>query len=268
MEGRVKVHRKLCDNPIFSSLDLLWFFLHLLLKVNHKKNSFFLWLEKVTLEAWQCIVWQRKLALELKVNKDKINRMIKILSEEWILRHETTTKYTVITFVKRDYYQSNETPDGHDTGHQKDTKKTPADTNKNVKNIKNDNNEKENISDTIVSEEQSSLSEKTSFGNSDINEVFEIVKEFNQGITDDKQTWKSRWIWKYLIWKISAVNKVKDWTYSRQDYLRWVLIVVSKNQYHRHKISGVEKIYYNFAELVQIANSEYNRQQDSAVKSF
>lgn len=128
---------------------------------------------------------------------------------------------------------------------------------------------KENISDTIVSEEFHSLSpEKVSFWNSEINEVFEIVKEFNQGITDDKQDWKSRWFWKHLISKISTVNKVKDWTYTWQQYLRWVLMVVSKNQYHNHKISGVQKIYYNFAELVQIANSEYNRQEDTTVKSF
>lgn len=262
MEWRVKVHRKLCDNPIFTNLELLGFFLYILLLVTHKKTSFFIWLEKVNLEAWQCLIWQRKIAKELGVHRNKISRMIKILSDEWILGHETTTKYTVITFIKRDEYQTSGTPKGHE----EDTKRTPSSTYKNVKNIKN---EKENISDTIVSEEFHSLSpEKVSFWNSEINEVFEIVKEFNQGITDDKQDWKSRWFGKHLISKISTVNKVKDWTYTRQQYLRWVLMVVSKNQYHNHKISGVQKIYYNFAELVQIANSEYNRQEDSTVKSF
>lgn len=136
MEWLVKVHRKLWNNPIFTNLELLGFFLYILLLVTHKKTSFFFWLEKVSLEAWQCLIWQRKIAKELGVHRNKISRMIKILSDEWILGHETTTKYTVITFIKRDEYQTSGTPKGHE----EDTKRTPSSTYKNVKNIKNDKN--------------------------------------------------------------------------------------------------------------------------------
>lgn len=104
--------------------------------------------------------------------------------------------------------------------------------------------------------------EQSSFWDSDINEVFEIVKSFNDWITDDPKTPKSRWIWRNLINKVMSIEKVINWNYSRQEYLRALLTVVSKNSYHRHKISWVSKIYYNLAELIQIANSEFDKQKE------
>lgn len=106
MEWWIKIHRKLLDNPIASNPALIWFFCYLLLKVSHKKNIFYLWNEKIIQEPWQWIISQKKLAKEFNVSIWTINRWLIVMQTETIIEIKWTNKYTVLTILNREKYQS------------------------------------------------------------------------------------------------------------------------------------------------------------------
>lgn len=111
MSWRIKLHRKIQDNPISSNLEMMGLLSSLLLKANHKQKSFYLWHSKVTVNPWQFISSMSKLAEEYDIWKTKIYRMISSLEVEHILKHEWNNKYSLFTILNRDKYQWNETQD-------------------------------------------------------------------------------------------------------------------------------------------------------------
>ncbi|PZM83067.1 hypothetical protein DLH72_04005 [Candidatus Gracilibacteria bacterium] len=139
-ETYVKFYRKLSENPISSNLELLGFFSYLLLNVNFKEGSFFIGFEKITIKSGQILTSQRKLAEKFGVSLSKINRMIKILEKEGIVKHEKNTKFTLIELLSWDKYQGSETP----MKHEGNTNETREETIKEeLRIIKNNKEEKE-----------------------------------------------------------------------------------------------------------------------------
>lgn len=133
MEGWIKMYRKLLDNPIASDLELMGFLTWSLLKANHKPNSIYINKQKVEIQRGQFVTSTEGISKKFNVSRSKAYRMISVMESEHILKHESTTKYTVITINNYDEYQELET--------QKDIRKTSKrqqkDTNKNDKNEKN-----------------------------------------------------------------------------------------------------------------------------------
>jgi hypothetical protein len=114
---------------------------------------------------------------------------------------------------------------------------------------------------SVNEEKTNEISEKKERWNHKINEVFAIVKSVNWGITDDKQTCKNRWIATHLINKISKVNVVISWKYTRQTYLKAILTLVLEDHYQSHLVASVTSIHMNFAKLVKIANQVYIKEK-------
>lgn len=106
MNWYIKLHRSLLDHPILSNTALFGFFCYILLKVNHKKTCFFLWQQKIFLEAGQAIISQKKLASQFRVSISTINRRLKTLWREWITETQGRAKYTLVTVVNRSVYQA------------------------------------------------------------------------------------------------------------------------------------------------------------------
>lgn len=109
MSWRIKLHRKIQDNPISSSLEIMWLLSSFLLKANHKEKIFYIWLEKITIWPWQFVSSMSKLADEYEVSKTKIYRMVERLKMERILKHEWNNKYSLFTIINRNKYQWDET---------------------------------------------------------------------------------------------------------------------------------------------------------------
>lgn len=108
MSGRIKLHRKVIDNPISNNIELLWLFSYLLLKANHKEKSFYLWLKKVKVEPWQFISSQVAIASHFKLSRSKVIRHLNTLVDEKIVYIKWYTKYSLFTIVNRQQYQDNE----------------------------------------------------------------------------------------------------------------------------------------------------------------
>lgn len=250
MEGWIKIHRKILENPISYSIELLWLMIFLLAKATHSKQSFYLWINKISLKPWQLVTSQRKIADHFWMPISKIHRLIKVLSKEWILKHEWNTKYTVITFENRDKYQTSETP----VKHQWNANETKKETNK------NDKNEEEWKEKNIISKD---IKPKV-YGDPEVNELLDIIKSFNNWICDWTQK-DQRQYWKHLLNKLKKVDKIQSNEHTRSQYIEWLLWVVINNEYHRHKIWWPKKIYYNLAELIQIANQTMKKQSANTI---
>lgn len=122
----IKLHRKILDNPISTNIELLWFISYILLRANHKPNDIYIWNTKIHIEPWQfvwSILWMSQ---QFWKSLGKIQRMLKILEDEWIAISKWYSKYSLFTVINRQSYQSND----------KQTE-NKQDTNKNDKNDKN-----------------------------------------------------------------------------------------------------------------------------------
>jgi len=189
-EGRVKLYRKALDNCIWSNIELIWLLSYILMQASHTKKEFMLWLQKKKILPWQFISSQKKIAEKFLLSRSKINRLLKVLGSEWIVKHEWNTKYTLFTIINRHKYQWSETQANikwTSSGHQ-------VDTIKNVKNIKNEKNiynikekiEKENLSDFLQS--------------------YELEKFINYR-SETIQRWKFKWKEKWISEKTRDTKK-------------------------------------------------------------
>jgi DNA-binding transcriptional regulator YhcF (GntR family) len=105
MDWRIKLHRKILENPIASNWALIWFFCYLLLIVSHKEKEFYLWMEKVIQKPWEWIISQKKLAKQFWISIWTVSRWLGVLNTETIIETKWTNKYTVIKILNREKYQ-------------------------------------------------------------------------------------------------------------------------------------------------------------------
>lgn len=145
----VKIYRKLLENPISWNLELLWLVTALLLKANHKSNSFFLWTQKFTVDPWQFISSQVKLSVEFWMNRNKMIRLLKLLEDEKIVNIKWYSKYSLFTIVNRDKYQTQWTSNDTATV---TSNEQQVNTNKNDKKEKNDKKKKTTFSPPTLDE--------------------------------------------------------------------------------------------------------------------
>ena len=145
MQGWIKLHRKLLENPIFNDPHLLKLWIYCLLKATHKERKQIVGKQIVELKPGQFVTGRFALAEEYNrgvkpkdiVSDRTLWRWIKFLEECEFLSIKSTTKYSVITITNWDRYQEND---------QQMTNKRPSNdqqmtTNKNDKNEKNDKKE-------------------------------------------------------------------------------------------------------------------------------
>jgi len=104
----VKLHRKLLDNPISSNPLLIWLFCYLLLIVSYKDHIFFLWKIRIEQKKGQAIISKKDIAKSFGISRWTLDSYLGVLQIEHMISIKTTSKYTVVTIVNWDKYQ---TPD-------------------------------------------------------------------------------------------------------------------------------------------------------------
>lgn len=139
---------------------------------------------------------------------------------------------------------------------QKKTEKNSEEQNETEKTEKENKKEKENV---IILSSNEDKSASTVYWNEEINECLEIIKSFNGWMIDWTQK-MNRIYWKNLIWKLKQAPPVSSGNYSRQETLKAVLNVISKNKYHAWKITSPELIYRNLTLLFQVCEKEWMNQ--------
>ena len=138
MEGWIKLHRKLIENPIFLKPELLQLFIYCLLKANHETQKIIFNGQEIEIKIGQFITGRNAMAKDLKQNPKSTYNRLQILKNIEILDIKTNNKFSLVTVRNYELYQSQETKKDSKKDNQRTTRGQPEDTNKNDKNDKND----------------------------------------------------------------------------------------------------------------------------------
>lgn len=141
MEGWIKLHRKMLDNPIvMKDADYLAIWVYLLLNASHKEHPALFKGKKITLQAGQLITGRKSIAKKLGVNESKVYRVIDALKSEHQIEQLRSSHNSLITIINWDKYQLSEHLNEQLMNNCRTSDEHLVNTNKNIKNIKNKRN--------------------------------------------------------------------------------------------------------------------------------
>lgn len=135
MEGWIRVHRKLIEEPWFKKSEYVHLWLYLLLKANHKDKEVFIGNEKVIVKRGQLLTSRHKLAEVVRIQENKIYRILKCFENEHQIEQHKTNKYTLISIVNYDTYQKSEQISEQQMNNKCTTAEQQMNTNNNDNNI-------------------------------------------------------------------------------------------------------------------------------------
>ena len=147
MDGYVKVYRKLLDNPLVcKDADHLAVWLYLLLHATHREHAELFRGEKILLKPGQLLTGRQAIAAKLKLNENKVQRILKTFEKEQQIEQQASNKNRLITICKWQEYQGGvEQQDEQQMNNKRTTAEQQLNTYKNEKNDKNVKNEKKYI---------------------------------------------------------------------------------------------------------------------------
>ena len=132
--GWIKLHRCLLDDAVCQKSAYFRLWVVLLLRAAHKEHEFIFNNQIHTLYPGQLITGRKKLSQQTGIPGTTIVRILKCFENGQRIKVKTTTKYSLITIINWEKYQS-EASSLHSSGHQMDNKRSasgqPADTYKN-----------------------------------------------------------------------------------------------------------------------------------------
>lgn len=141
MEGWVKLHRKMLENPIVTKDgDHIAVWVYLLLNATHTEYDVVFKGERTTLQAGQLLTGRKSMSEKLKINETKIQRVLKCFESEHQIEQQTSNQNRLVTIVNWNEYQHSEQPNEQQVNNNRTTNEQQVNTNKNVKNINNDKN--------------------------------------------------------------------------------------------------------------------------------
>ena len=109
MEGWIKIHRQILDNPIIcKDSDHLSVWIYLLLNATHKEIPALFKGEKIILQPGQLITGRKSMSEKLKIPESKIYRVINEYKSEQQIKQQTSNKNSLITILNWNKYQQSE----------------------------------------------------------------------------------------------------------------------------------------------------------------
>lgn len=157
MEGWIKLHRKILDNPVINKdADYLAVWIYLLLNATHKEVSAIFKGKKILLIPGQLITGRKSISDDLSISESKIYRILNDFKSEQQIEQQTSNKNSLITILKWNEYQNNEQQNEQQMNNKRTTNEQQVNTNKNERNnINNNINNFINNSDENFEEEES-----------------------------------------------------------------------------------------------------------------
>ena len=151
MEGWIKLHRKTLENPIITKdSDYLSVWIYLLLNATHQEHDTLFKGKRITLQKGQLITGIISISKNLKINKDKVQRILKSFENDKQITQQTSNRNRLVTILNWDRYQELDKQNDKQVINKCETDDKQLITNKNVKNIKNDKNVTTTVGDSCV----------------------------------------------------------------------------------------------------------------------
>lgn len=139
MDGWVKLHRSITDNWIWRdkpfSKGQAW--LDILMECNHKPWKVNIGLTVIPIERGQKLWSIKDMAERWGWSRKKVSSFLDVLEADNMLHQKRTSKYTLLTIVNYDFYQSKDDDEEHQKNITRTSKEHHENTNKNEKNDKN-----------------------------------------------------------------------------------------------------------------------------------
>ena len=133
MKGYIKLHRKLLENPIFTSERGFRIWLWCLMRAGHKERDIYFGKEKIHLKVGQFVYGRDSAGESLGLSPSTVRNWIETLKVDRYLDIKSTNKYSIITILKWNEYQVKD----NKVDNKVKTDEKPNNTNKNDKNVKN-----------------------------------------------------------------------------------------------------------------------------------
>lgn len=107
--GYVQLYRKTLNNPIvMKDSDHLAVWVYLLLNATHKEQQAIFKGEKITLKKGELITGILSISKKLVINKDKVQRILKLLESDKQITQQTSNKGRLISIVNWPLYQNSD----------------------------------------------------------------------------------------------------------------------------------------------------------------
>lgn len=129
----IKLFRKLLNSPIFENEKALKIWIWCLLKATHIEREQLVGQQIVKLKKGEFVFGRSKASEELKMTESTVYKYIKLLEKLQMISINSNTKFSVISIEKWEEYQVEELKNNNKVT----TEEQQSNTNKNVKNIKN-----------------------------------------------------------------------------------------------------------------------------------
>ena len=135
--GYVKLWRKSLDNGWLKDHKLWSLWSWCLIKASHKEIKILVGLQEITLLPGQFVFGRKNASQELDISESGIYRRIEFLKNAGNLDIKPNNKFSIISIINWDTYQAEETQIEQQMNNKRTTSEQQPDTNKNVKNKKN-----------------------------------------------------------------------------------------------------------------------------------
>lgn len=146
MSGWIKLHRKILDNPVVcKDAEHLAIWMYLLLNATHTNYDSMFKGNRITLMPGQLITGRKSISSTLKINESKVQRVLKLFENEQQIEQQASNQNRLITILNWGLYQNNEQQIEQQLNNERTTTEQQLNTNKNDKNVDNDEKVKEDI---------------------------------------------------------------------------------------------------------------------------
>lgn len=137
MEGWIKLHRKTLDNPVVcKDGDYLSVWIYLLLNATHQEYDALFRGKRITLQKGQLITGIISISKKMKINKDKVQRILKSFENDKQITQQTSNKNRLISIINWNEYQDIDKQNDKQVINKCETTDKQLITNKNVKNVR------------------------------------------------------------------------------------------------------------------------------------
>lgn len=109
MDGYIKLHRKLLENPVVTKdAEHMAIWIYLLLKATHKETKAIVGGKEITLQPGQLITGRNRIASDLNINSSKVQRVLELFEKCENIEQQMNNQNRVITIRKWVDYQNTE----------------------------------------------------------------------------------------------------------------------------------------------------------------
>lgn len=144
MEGWIKLHRKVLDNPIVcKDSDHIAVWMYILLNATHKEYPVVFSGNKIILQPGQLITGRKVIAEKFKISESKVQRILKVFESEQQIEQQNGNKNRLISILSWSEYQSSEQQDEQLLNNKRTTTEQQLNTNKNVRTKEGEEQKKE-----------------------------------------------------------------------------------------------------------------------------